>query len=88
MKYSIIEDIFLGNRGNGEFIKQSDETVKLNSKSYEMYENLSKTLNGEQKKQLDNLLNAEGDIDAETAMTHFKEGLKIGLLLLCEALQD
>ena len=88
MKYSIIEDIFLGHRGNGECIKQNDEMIKLSDKCCDLYSDLAKTLNDEQKKQLNKLLDADGDLDAETAIVNFKEGVKIGLLLLCECLQD
>lgn len=88
MKYSIIEEIFYGNRGNGQCVKQSNEEIKLNHQCNELYNDLIKTFNDGQKEQLDKLLNYEGDIDAETAVTYFKEGVKIGLLLLCECMQD
>lgn len=88
MRYSIIQDIFNGVRGQGENIKESDTTRKLSDECLKLYDNLKQILNDEQKDKLDKLLNKNMEEESETTFTYYKEGLKIGLLLFAECLQD
>ncbi len=88
MRYSIIEDIFNGVRGQCENIEKSKVSLKLDDECLSLYEDLIKILNDEQKEKLEKLLDKEMEADSETTFTYYKEGLKMGLLLFAECLQD
>lgn len=87
MKYSIIEEIYYGNRGNGECVAQSEAYGKTQGKLGEAYKKLEKTLNEEQKAQLDEISGLEIELESEAAVAYYKEGLKTGILLGIESLQ-
>lgn len=84
---SIIEEIYLGKRGHSEMIKASDEYWKVHDEVGKYYEKLESQLTDEQKKILNDLYTEMGGLEAEQGLTHFKEGVKIGMLLAIEAFQ-
>ena len=68
--------------------KAREEQSKLSDECLKLYDNLRQILNDEQKDKLDKLLNKNMEEESETTFTYYKEGLKIGLLLFAECLQD
>ena len=88
MNNSIIEDIFLKRRGHIESVKYSKEYVDISSELVDLYDNLIKTLNEEQKKQLVELADLQVELETEAAFCYYKDGLKVGLLLISECCQD
>ena len=88
MRYSIIEDIFNGSRGQYENIKCSEAKLKLDDECLKLYNDLKKILNDEQKEKLEIFINKNMEEESEATFTYYKEGLKIGLLLFAECLQD
>lgn len=78
---SIIEDIFLGKRGNFNEIKMYEKYLKLTQEEDKMYGKLYAQLTDEQKKLLEAFTDAAGGTHAEAVSVFFKEGFKIGLLI-------
>lgn len=64
----------------------SEEYKKVSEKAYKQYKQLKEVLNEEQKKIFEDFTNSELDVCAEGEFSHFKEGLKVGLLLAMECL--
>lgn len=52
----------------------------------EVYEQLLKSLNDEQKKLLDELYFLTGGLESETGINHFKEGFKFCMRLVFEGI--
>lgn len=82
---SILEEIYYCKRGNSEVIEASEEYWKVHKKYEEIYEKLEEGLNDKQKKLLDELFVQGGGLEGEMALSHFKEGFKLGLLVAVEA---
>lgn len=83
---SIIEDIYMGRRGDTETMKPSQEYLKVQEEFSKQYDELEKQLTEEQKKILDELYLTSGGLESEHGISRFKEGVKIGMLLAIEAL--
>lgn len=81
---SIIEEIFYGNRGQAEHIEYGKEYEKLCEQGLEIYNKFYPTLTAEQKKQFDDILNAEAGQAAEGELAFYTEGFKIGFLIAVE----
>ncbi|MDE6597060.1 MAG: hypothetical protein K2K60_00280 [Clostridia bacterium] len=88
MRYSIIQDIFDGVRGQYENIERNEAARKLDDECLKLYDDLKKILNDEQKEKLEIFINKNMENESETTFAYYKEGLKIGLLLFAECLQD
>ena len=82
---STIEDIFYNGRGYYENIPVSEGYKKQIKKCADLSDELSKELNGEQKKLLTELISGQGGQEAESGITHFAEGFKLGLALAAES---
>ena len=82
MKYSIIEEMYNGERGNGESIKLSKRYFEKVGELSDVHKRLLETLNDEQKAGLTKLSNLELELEDEASIVYYKEGLKFGLLLL------
>lgn len=85
---TIVENIFLKNKSLSEQVKMSEEYKKISEESYGYYKRLKEILNDEQKEILDNFADAEMGVCAEGEYLHFRQGLKVGLLLAMELLLD
>ena len=85
---SIIEEIYLGNRGCVETVKMSDEYWKTNHTVSEKTEEYKKMFNEEQQQRFLEFCESYTLLGAESALSHYKEGFKIGLLLALECLSD
>ncbi len=88
MKKSIMLELYYGNNASYDTIKTSDEYKKLADKSLKQYDELEQTLNEEQKKQLEKLLDLEMYQSADFAESNFIEGLKLGIRLGVEAMDE
>ena len=82
---SVIEDIYLGRRGDTDTIEPSEEYWKVHKEVGKQYEALESQLNEEQKRMLEELYLTMGGLECEQGSTHFKEGFKLGLLVAIEA---
>lgn len=88
MKYSIIEEIYHGNRGQGDDVKESKRYRKLNRECAEIIEGLKGTFNERQREDFEKLVEKQIEVETEASLMYYKEGLKVGLLLLSECLGD
>ena len=86
MEKSIIEEIYFNNLSLGEQIVLSGQYKKISDEAYKYYKQLNDMLNDEQKKIFENFANSEMGVCAEGELLHFKEGLKVGLILAMECL--
>ncbi|MDE7401646.1 MAG: hypothetical protein K2N17_06305 [Clostridia bacterium] len=85
---SIIEEIYLGNSGCVGTVKMSDEYWKINYTVSEMTEEFKKMFNEEQQQKFLKFCDTYNLLSAETALSHYKEGFKLGLLLAIECFND
>lgn len=83
---SIIEDIYLGRRGNIETMKPSEEYRKAQEIMCKQYNNLVQQLTEKQQNALEELYSILGELEAEHGFSRYKEGFKIGLLVAIETL--
>lgn len=83
---SQLEELYYASEGLVEKIKRNEEYDKVNYKYDEVYEQLLKSLNDEQKKLLDELYFLTGGLESETGITHFKEGFKFCMRLVFEGI--
>ena len=67
-------------------IKMSDEYWKTNNTVSEMTEEYKKMFNEEQQRKFLEFCDTYTLMGAESALSHYKEGIKIGLLLAFECL--
>lgn len=88
MKKSIIKDIFYGERGHNETIKESKEYWDTMNRAAKISEELMEGLTEKQKDLLGKLQFAEMGLESEAAITYFTEGFKIGLLIGVECMDE
>ena len=81
---SIIEEIYLGKRGNHNCIKPSEEYRKIHVELNKHYEDLKNQLSEKQKAMLDELDCKMAELSAEHSITNFIEGFKLGMLIAIE----
>lgn len=79
--YKIIEKLLLGNRGQLELISSTDEYKRLRKEDYAVYNKLYPTLSDEQKALFDEEEEIQSQLEYETALAFYSEGLRIGILL-------
>lgn len=65
--------------------QNTTEYEKISLKSYDIKKNLTITLNDEQKKLLDELLNIHKEMNHMSEIEQFAHGYQIGALMLAEA---
>lgn len=65
--------------------QNATEYEKISLKSYDIKKNLTVTLNDEQKKLLDELLNIHKEMNHMSEIEQFAHGYQIGALMLAEA---
>ena len=83
---SIIKEIYMGTSGFAGTVKMSDtyqETSKIVS---EMTDEYKKMFNEEEQRKFLEFCDMYTLLSAENALTHYKEGFKLGLLLAFECL--
>lgn len=88
MKKSIIEEIFHGERGHYETIKESDEYWGLMDRAEEINKKLEGSFNEEQKELFNKLEIILTKLNNESILTHFTEGFKLGLALGIECMEE
>ncbi len=81
MGKSVIEDLYYCRRGNVQYIKNSEEYLKILNEVNQLYGQLVKILDEESRKVLKRLMDLNTEMEAEADLENFKEGLKIGILL-------
>ena len=84
--YSIIEDLYNGRINPADHVvlkgKKFEEKQDL---YYERYEELYESLNKEDKERLEELLDCRVELEDMYCFAYYKEGLKTGIQLMCEA---
>ena len=85
---SIIEEIYIGNRGSCDTIKAGEKYFKVKEKYCKIYDKLEEGLNDGQKQLLDDLFMQSGGLEGELACSHFKEGFKLGMLVAIEVFSE
>ena len=85
---SIIEEIYLMKRGSVGTVKMSDEYWKINNIVTEKTEEYRKMFKEEQQSEFLEFCDTCTSLGTESALSHYKEGFKIGLLLAMECLCD
>ena len=83
---SVIEDIYYGNRGHSETIKESEEYFKVQQEVGTLCEEFDKTLTEEQRQVFEKIHYLLLGLEAEATVTHFKEGFKLGMLAAVESM--
>ncbi|MDE6029083.1 MAG: hypothetical protein K2F90_02030 [Clostridiales bacterium] len=83
---SVVAKLLLNNERLGKQIVFSEEYKKKSDEAYKLYMQLLDILNNEQIKIFKNYVDTEAAACAEADIAHFKEGLRIGLLLAMECL--
>ena len=83
---SIIQDIYFGNRGIQDTIKMSDEYWKIMGDIDLLCQEFLPTLSQEQKNKFNEISSLTGGLEAESALSHYEEGIKIGFLLAMECM--
>ena len=86
MEKSIIEEIYMNNESFGKRVVFNEQYKKLSDKALKCYNQFTAILNDEQKKLFEKFLDLEMDACGESEFLHFKEGVKVGLLLAMESL--
>lgn len=85
---SIIEQIYYGNRGQGENIEMSKKYRVAAGKMADLCDNLKATLTDSQKEEFDKFCELDMEMESEAARTYFKEGFKLGILIGEEVHED
>ena len=85
---SIIKEIYMGTSGSVGTIKMSDKYWETNHIVSEMTDEYKKTFNEEEQRKFLEFCDMYTLLSAENALTHYKEGFKIGLLLAFECLTN
>ncbi|MDE6597722.1 MAG: hypothetical protein K2K60_03695 [Clostridia bacterium] len=83
---SVIEEIYYGNRGHSESIRESEEYFKVQREVGTLCEEFDKTLTEEQRQVFDKIHFLLSGLEAEATATHFKEGFKLGMLVAVESM--
>lgn len=86
MENSIIEEILLNNERVGKKVVFSEEYKKKADQAYKLYMQLLDILNDEQKNTFKEYVDTNTAACSEADTAHFKEGLRVGLLLAIECL--
>lgn len=81
---SIIEEILNGNCGQAEKMDYGEEYKRLCNKGLEIYNKFYPTLTNEQKKQFDEIYEAESGQSAEAELVFYTKGFKTGFLIAVE----
>ena len=82
---NILEQLYMGNIGfDSHRYRPNSPFVKAARKKAENMEKLMKTMNGYQKRLLNNYCNAQADIEAITRYDTFIASLKFGTLYMME----
>ena len=86
-KYSAIQDMFYGRRGDGQLIKPSEEYHEQAAKQFEIAEKLKEKLKEDEEglELLDQLFWASAGAEAAAVDKHYCEGFSFGLLMGIEA---
>lgn len=86
MARSIIDEIY----SNSEFLYErsalGERYNKKSDEAYKLYTHLKDLSNDEQKKIFEDFIESEMEARSEVEYMHFKEGVKVGLLLAIECL--
>lgn len=83
---SVIEEIYLGRRGNCDSIEESEEYLRVNKEAAALCEEFEKALSDGQKQVFENIHYLLSRLEAEAGLTRFKEGFRLGVLAATEAL--
>lgn len=84
---SIIEEIFYGDKGYWESIKSSAKYEEVNAELSCLCDNFCKELSEEQIIKFKEIEDKFCQSEMEADLVHYKEGIKIGILLGLEVLQ-
>lgn len=85
---TILNDIYNNLVESGEMLKNSKEYKKSSAEASDIYDELDKSMNEEQKKKLSDLWTAEACTEYEVGLAYYKAGFKAGLRISCECLKD
>ena len=85
---SVIAEMFFGERGYANVIKDNDGYKKALEEVILLIEKIKKGLNEAQIKELSELNDAFGRLDAEISLIHYIEGFKAGLLTAVECFTE
>lgn len=85
---SVLEELYYAGGGLIEKVSVSEEYKDLNCEYEKLYEKLREGLNDEQKKMLGELYGLTGGLEAETGITHFKDGFKFCMRLIFEGISN
>lgn len=85
---SVIDEMFFGKRGYQNVIKDEEGYEKALKEVCELTEKIRKELNDEQEKDLRELSDAFGKLDAAISLIHYREGFKAGLLIAVECFNE
>lgn len=88
MKNSIIEYIFMADDRIFSDIQRTKEYNKLSDKAYSRYKKLTAELSEEHKKLFEEFADLSTDEEAEAEDIFFKAGLKLGMRLAFECIND
>lgn len=89
MNYSVIKDIFAGNRGNCDKIRQSERYAEISKEISDVIGKIAGSQNESERKELLTKLNClQGELETEVAAENYTEGFKTGLLVALEANSD
>lgn len=81
---SAIEEIYRGNIGSNEQMKESQEYWEINKEYCALYDKMLESLDDGQKEILNKIYEASGGLESEAACARFKEGFKLGMLVAAE----
>ncbi len=85
---TILNDIYNNLIESGEALKNNEEYKKLSAEVSDIYDELDKSMNDEQKEKLSKLWLAEADGEYEVGLAYYKAGFKTGLRMALYCLKD
>lgn len=88
MNISIVKEIFYGNKGHYETIKESKEYWRIMDEAATLSASLEESLSEKQKEIFKKLTFANMGLEAEAALSYFTEGFKLGLLIGIECVDN
>ncbi len=88
MTKSIIKELYYGNNVQMETIKPTNEYWKIDDKLEAIETKFTNTLNKNQKKLFNKVIDLHYDLMLESSVQHFVEGFKLGLNLGVESSQN
>lgn len=84
--HSIIEDLYNGRINPADQVILKGKAFEMKQdRYYEQYESLYESLNKENKVRLEELLDFRVELEDLYCFAYYKEGLKTGIQLMCEA---